>query len=368
MVPVAEEAQPILGEQTRRAGNVLLAEADVKPPFLNAAFHGEPETRGCFAGERNRPRLGQMFDGRVAFREDDVADDGHRLQPPAYAKRAFAVRLAAGQETPADIRDYKGEGGAVLRGIVRGIGGIRERERVALRIGGQFRNGLGGFRQVADQFGVVAGAQFGEHFGITLAEGGHGYAPGRVRDGDAGGAGGGRIAVRLTNAGTAFSDYWKTNVTAYGESFGGGNDKASSAGTVYLQTAADGEAGGLVVVRNDLAVQAAAANNNATTRYPGNGDGCDALAALKKASLLVAGAAHVELTDSMKAAALEIESGSTIDLAGTTFTVRSATIGGIKLRPGTYAAGSDAVSGFVTNSGEGGNLVVTGGGFKIMVR
>ena len=207
---------------------------------------------------------------------------------------------------------------------------------------------------------VTAGALAGT--GVITADGGCG------RYNYAGGAGGGRVAVRLTGADSTFSDWWTTNVFARGESFASGNGKASSAGTVYLQTAADGEAGGLVVVRNDLAIQAAAANNNATTRYPGNGDGCDTPAALKKTSLLVAGAAHVELTDSMKAAALEIESGSTIDLAGTTFTVRSAKLGGIKLKPGTYAAGNGAVSGFVANSGEGGSLVVTGGGFSITVR
>ena len=98
----------------------------------------------------------------------------------------------------------------------------------------------------------------------------------------AGGAGGGRIAVRLTNSGAVFSDHWKTNITAYGESFRGGNGKASSAGTVYLQSANEAEAAGAVVIRNDLAVQAAAASNPATTRYPGNGEGCDAPDALKR--------------------------------------------------------------------------------------
>ena len=207
---------------------------------------------------------------------------------------------------------------------------------------------------------VTAGTLAGE--GKMSAEGGCG------RWNYAGGAGGGRIAVRLTKAGAAFPDHWKTNVTAYGESFSGGNGKASSAGTVYLQEAANGEAGGLVVIRNDLAIQAAAANNNAATRYPGNGDGCDTPAALKKTSLLVAGAAHVELTDTMRSAALEIESGSSIDLAGKVFTVNAAKLGERRFATGKYMAGDDAVVGFIMDSVGGGMLVISGGGFKLLIR
>ena len=207
---------------------------------------------------------------------------------------------------------------------------------------------------------VTAGALAGE--GKISADGGCG------RYCYAGGAGGGRIAVRLTSAGSTFADWWTTNVFARGESFSGGNGKASSAGTVYLQTAANREAGGLVVIRNDLAIQAAAANNNATTRYPGNGDGCDTPAALKKTSLLVAGAAHVELTDTMRSAALEIESGSSIDLAGKVFTVNAAKLGETRFATGKYTADDAAVAGFITDSVGGGMLVISGGGFKLLVR
>ena len=207
---------------------------------------------------------------------------------------------------------------------------------------------------------IVAGALAGE--GSMSAEGGCG------RYNYAGGAGGGRIAVRLTNAGAVFSDHWKTNITAYGESFRGGNGKAASAGTVYLQAANEAEATGTVVIRNDLALQAAAASNPATTRYPGNGEGCDTSDALKRTSLVVAGAAHVELTDSARAVNLSIETGSTIDLAGHTLTVRHATLGGAKLSSGTYAAGDTAVEGFVTDGGEGGSLVITGGATIFIVK
>lgn len=207
---------------------------------------------------------------------------------------------------------------------------------------------------------VTAGALAGE--GKITADGGCGGAY------YAGGAGGGRVSVRLAGAASTFSDWWTTNILARGQSLGSYTAKASSAGTVYLQEAANGEAGGLVVIRNDLAIQAAAANNNATTRYPGNGDGCDTPAALKKTSLLVAGAAHVELTDTMRSAALEIESGSSIDLAGKVFTVNAAKLGERRFATGKYMAGDDAVAGFITDSVGGGMLVISGGGFKLLIR
>ena len=207
---------------------------------------------------------------------------------------------------------------------------------------------------------VTAGALAGA--GSISADGGCG------RWNYAGGAGGGRVAVRLTNAGAAFSDHWKTSITAYGESFKGGNSKASSAGTVYLQAGGEAESAGTVVIRNDLALQSAAASNPATTRYPGNGDGCDAPEALKRTSLVVAGAAHVELTDSLRSNALVIEDGSTLDLAGRTLTVKSAHLNGVKLASGTYAAADEAVAGYVTDSGEGGELIVVGTSTLILVQ
>ena len=110
-----------------------------------------------------------------------------------------------------------------------------------------------------------------------------------------------------------------------------------------------------------------AASNPATTRYPGNGEGCDTPDALKRTSLVIGGAAHVELTDSARAVNLSIETGSTIDLAGNTLTVRLATLGGAKLPSGTYTAGDSAIDGFVTDSGEGGSLIVAGGATVFIV-
>ena len=176
------------------------------------------------------------------------------------------------------------------------------------------------------------------------------------------------MAVRLTGNGSTFSDYWKTNITAYGVSFSGNNDKASSAGTVYLQDASDGEAAGMVLIRNDLALEAGAVNNKAVTLYPGKGVGCDAPEAFKKTDLAVAGAAKVQLTDALKIAGLTIDSDSLIDLNGQTLTVKSAKVNGVKLATGTYDAGDEAVAGFVVDSVTDGSLVVSGESFVIIVR
>ena len=193
----------------------------------------------------------------------------------------------------------------------------------------------------------------------------------------AGGAGGGRVAVRLTGNGSTFSDYWKTNITAYGVSFSGNNNgKASSAGTVYLQDASDGEAAGMVLIRNDLALEAGAVNNKAVTLYPGKGVGCDAPEAFKKTDLVVAGAAKVQLTDALKIAGLTIDSDSLIDLNGKTLTVKFAKVNGVKLAPGTYVAGSTVEIGegklgnYLVDTAEdaGGELVVKGGGFAVLLR
>ena len=202
--------------------------------------------------------------------------------------------------------------------------------------------------------------------GLITAQGGCG------RYNYAGGAGGGRIAIRLTGSGAAFSDWWKTNVTACGVSFSGNNDKASSAGTVYLQDASDGEAAGTVLIRNDLALEAGAVNNRAVTLYPGTGDGCDAPDALRRTSLLVGGAARVQLTDSLRSVDLDLEAGTTLDLAGHEFAVTTAHIGQTNVKPGLYTVTQLQALGFAevvdTADGAGGTLRVLGAGMVLIVK
>ena len=177
---------------------------------------------------------------------------------------------------------------------------------------------------------------------------------------------GGRIAVRLTGSGASFSNHWIENILATGAlNTSGGtvfSNGCASAGTVYLQTAADGEGGGTVYVRNGDQTTNPAVTPIPSTRWGGERDD------LTKASLAIGAAARVKLFDGLKMKLLEMTSGTTLDLNGKTLTVKSAKLGDTKLSIGTYAVGDEAVAGFVTDSGEGGELVVKGGGFYLFVR
>ncbi len=189
----------------------------------------------------------------------------------------------------------------------------------------------------------------------------------------AGGAGGGRVAVRLTGSGATFSDYWKTNITAYGMSFAESmNYRASSAGTVYLQEGGVDEAAGEVLVRNDYALQSGAISNLCVTLYPGVGTNCDAVASLKKTRLMVSDAGRVQLTDSMRLASAAVDDISTIDLSGKTLTVGWLKLNGTKLPTGTYTAAQIAALGYdeIADSSEGetGTVVIGGVGMILVVR
>ena len=76
----------------------------------------------------------------------------------------------------------------------------------------------------------------------------------------------------------------------------------------------------------------------------------------------------MKLFDGLKMKSLEMTSGTTLDLNGKKLTVKSAKLGSAKLAPGTYAAGDEAVAGFVVDPATGGALVVNGGGLSIVVR
>ncbi len=177
-------------------------------------------------------------------------------------------------------------------------------------------------------------------------------------------SGGGRIAVRLTGAGETFSDAWLTKINAkgyYTSKFAA--DRSSSAGSIYLQTADQAEGAGTIVIRNT----GNTANNVAFTAIPsvkGGGEDDD----FRKASLKTEAAARVKLFDDLRMAKLEMEADTVLDLNGKTLAVRSAMLGNEKLAPGTYAADNAAVAGFVVDSATGGALVVTGGGFQLIVR
>ncbi|MCR5839027.1 MAG: hypothetical protein K6G94_05270, partial [Kiritimatiellae bacterium] len=139
----------------------------------------------------------------------------------------------------------------------------------------------------------------------------------------------------------------------------------SSAGTVYLQTAADGEKGGTVYIAMSAGNQAA--NNTNTTEMVSLGYGGDAVADYKKVKYVVRDYGRAAVNADMKAASIEIaDENSSLDLEGHTLTVKSAKVNGVRLSPGTYTAAS--LADYLVDSGAGGALVVSGGGFKLSVR
>ena len=130
------------------------------------------------------------------------------------------------------------------------------------------------------------------------------------------------------------------------------------------------EAAGEVIIYNDFALQPEAINNLCTTRYPGNGEGCDAPETLKATSLTVSGAARVELTDSVFIKSAFIDEDCLIDLAGHTLKVTEANINGAKLRAGVYVPTDEAVAGYVLDTAEEptGTLKVIGSALMIIVK
>ena len=178
------------------------------------------------------------------------------------------------------------------------------------------------------------------------------------------GSGGGRIAVRLTRAGETFSDAWLAKINAKG--FYSSTITAaysSSAGSIYLQNAAQSEGTGTIIIRNT----GDTANNVAFTAIPstkGGGENDN----FKKASLSIEAAARVKLFADLRMASVDMASGTVLDLNGRTLVVNKAMVGSVKLLPRTYTKDSEETTGFLVDSGEGGELIVTGGGFTLIVR
>ncbi len=172
--------------------------------------------------------------------------------------------------------------------------------------------------------------------------------------------------MRLTGAGETFSDAWLTKINAkgyYTSKFAA--DRSSSAGSIYLQTAGQAEGAGTIIVRNT----GNTANNVAFTAIPSlkaGGEEDD----FRRASLKTEAAARVKLFAKLRMARLDMASGTVLDLNGKQMIVDAAKMGDGKIMPGTYTAADEAVSGFVidTADGAGGELIVTGGGFSIIVR
>lgn len=195
----------------------------------------------------------------------------------------------------------------------------------------------------------------------------------------AGGGGGGRIAVRLTDSNADFSSAPQMKAQGqFGYAFNAKAVKFSSAGSVYLQTASEGEKKGTMIVSNfnrpftDFTDFFASGKRWPTTPIVAYGPGSDAVADFKDVSLVVTNTAIAEVSvDNLKMKNLEIAENSKLDLFGNTLTVKSAKLGDTTLAAGTYAAGDVALGDFVSDSVGGGSLVVqsaTRPGLRLILR
>lgn len=190
----------------------------------------------------------------------------------------------------------------------------------------------------------------------------------------AGGGGGGRVAIRLTGADAAFTGAPLIRAQGqYGYAFSAKSVKFSSAGTVYLQTAADGERNGEVIVSNfdhpfaDFTDFIASGRRWPTTPIVAYGPGADAVADFKNANLVVTNNAIAEVSvAALKMRNLAVAANSKLDLFGNTLTVQSAKLGDTKLAAGTYTE-SD-YSDYLTDSVGGGSLVVKPAGLQLLLR
>ena len=189
---------------------------------------------------------------------------------------------------------------------------------------------------------------------------------GAVRNGQPGG----RIAIRLTGAGATLDDFDGTIDCA---TMGAGS--VGSCGSIYVETAADGEGRGTVVL-DDNGV-------TCTTYTPicATGYAADDVADFKKARLVIKrqAKAQVSVADdngAFRMDGLEIDATGQLDLYGHTLIVKSAKVNGVKLATGTYTAGSTVAIGdgnlgdylVDTAEGAGGELVVKGVSFMVIVR
>lgn len=188
----------------------------------------------------------------------------------------------------------------------------------------------------------------------------------------AGGGAGGRIAIKLTDTKAAIPDTIVVNAGgSYGYAFNANATKLGSAGTVYIETAADGAKGGTLTISNwkDRSMsEFTSATVFPTTPIVAYNNG-DAVADFKRAKLVVTNNAIAEVSVAdLKMRGLEVAANSRLDLNGNTLTVYRAKLGGTKLKVGTYAADNEAVAGFVSDSVGGGSLVVNGVGIKLILR
>ena len=186
---------------------------------------------------------------------------------------------------------------------------------------------------------------------------------------------GGRVAVKLTEKGADFSAY-TGEISASGRTQANAKapERDGSAGTVYLQAGDESDKHGTMRIWMTSANRSAL-NANTTDIVSTGLAGSDVatgddVADYKSVKLEVAdyGRALVNVDDLKLSSVALTTADAVLDLNGKTLTVKTAVLGGAKLKPGTYAADDAALGDFVIDSVGGGLLVVKGTGMMILVK
>ena len=330
---------------------------DVKSDgYMNAVYGGVGGT-ATYAGEAYVP----FHKNTVAFGTGHGGQNSHiGVQNLTYG--SFFTPTLPG--TPSGHADCRYVGGGVIMLEVTGALNVDGKIQSCSGWNGQYWND----RPSAPGSINITAAQLAGS-GSICADGAAGYVGTYPKTSweTQGPAGGGRVAVRLTGAGAAMPDSLLAKITAKGATSSGAlkSDTAdasvrySSAGSVYLQIAAEGEKKGTIIIRND-----GVAENTAYTSLPAAAE-TDEITDFKDAKLELLDCGKVRLYDTLAMSKLTMSVDTKLDLNGNTLTVKSAKLGDATLAAGTYAA-SD-YSDYLTDSVGGGSLVVTGSAKRGMV-
>ena len=209
----------------------------------------------------------------------------------------------------------------------------------------------------------------------TLSGSGVIQADGGYNGGNSSG-GGGRVAVRLTKSGATFDDFTGRIVASgrYSQTAAYASH-SSSAGSVYLETAADGEKGGVIRIAQGLNYAQNVLNTN-TTELVSLGYGGDDVADYKKVKVEVRDYGFAAVNTDVKVKSVTLATADAkLDLEGNTLTAdtfRYPDADGKlkKLKPGTYTLDQLKTLGIerVCDSVGGGRLVIRGTGMVLLVR
>ena len=188
--------------------------------------------------------------------------------------------------------------------------------------------------------------------------------------------GGGRVAVRLTKSGATFDDFTGRIIASgrYSQNAAYASH-SSSAGSVYLETAADGEKGGVIRIAQGLNYAQNVLNTN-TTELVSLGYGGDDVADYKKVKVEVRDYGFAAVNTDVKVKSVTLATADAkLDLEGNTLTAdtfRYPDADGKlkKLKPGTYTLDQLKTLGIerVCDSVGGGRLVIRGTGMVLLVR